>query len=345
MKNNIIDIKNTDEYLLNMLATTRNKDYYYKMSFNQKLNYDTFVCIISNFDEVDFIVECYNFIRANRELSYEEEKAFDLMLGEIFKLTEDKRLETFYDEACNFIGSTMETIDEEIDKSYDNGEDVYGRFDYVNEMFKNPYLILQFANAILEDVFYNDSASFEQIIHCEVKDANEITSKKDFVLDYLCSVGEFSLSDYLKENSNFSFLNYIYSDIDNCLDSWDDYMVKLNINRLKQIEKRCQKYASKNHIPQNYLYIIKKYLEDKEAKDLLKYFKEKYGDISYDGLNYVGQTLFRKYISEYIDELLEFDVDGCDLDFDIINNEYFNNEKEEEKGPCKIIKFDDYRKK
>ncbi len=347
--NNVINFKNSNEYILNKLATTKNKDYYYNMTLNQKINYNTVLCIISNFDDVDFILESYNLMCNSRKLSYEEEKAFDLMLGEIFKLTEDYRLEIFYDKACEFLGSTMETIDEEIDKCYDNDEDVYGRFDYVNEMFKNPYIILQFANTILEDVFYNDSASFDEIIHCEVKDVNEITSKKEFILEYLRSVGEFSLADYLKENSNFSFLNYIYSDIDNCLDSWDDYMSKLNINRLGQIEERCKKYESKNHIPKNYLYIVKNCLEKKNQTELLKLFKEKYGDISDDGFKYVGQTLFKKYIYEYINELLEFDVPGCELDFDIIDSEYFNvendNENEKEKEPCKILKFDNYRKK
>lgn len=351
MENNIINFKDTNEYLLNMLVSTKDRKYYDKMSYEQKISPKTVKAIIANFDDVDFILECYNFLDENIKIILDDDRtALTIMLGEIFKLTEDERLEEYYEMSCSYFASVLEIVDDIVDKAIDEDEEApFDRFGYIMDMYDDPYIRLQFVNVLLDDIFFNDCSSFEELVHCEVKGSSEITSKRQFILDYLYDIGEFSLADYLNDNSNFTFMNYLYGELDNVLDSWDSYMFRLNRERINCIYWKSQAYGEKNILPDNYLVIIKKILQNKKCSKLLNQFEVMFGDVEDDKLRYIGEIEFRKCIQEYIDDLLAYDAISDEIryeeDFkdDSFENEVKTKEENTPNEPCKILSLDSYR--
>lgn len=347
MKDNIVNLYTDYENKLNKMVNEHNKEVYYQMTSEEKKNLDTVKAVIDTFiEDVDFVIKCTNYYYKNAKPKSEDNLTIIIMLGKLHLITNDIRLKKVYDLSCNIIGDVLNKIDDFEENNYDYDELSYDRFKYITNEFKDPYLHREFANVLLEEIFFNDQSSFEEIVHCELTDKDELKTKEDkrnFILYYLEAIGEISLLEYLQTNNN-SFMDFLCDKLDDVLKNWGIYMFTLNNNRIHCIKWQSDKYGNDKVLPNNYLSIIKELIIKKKNQGLIDGFKRIYGEIEDCDISYVGETEYRKYIDDYIDELLEEDVEMLTYEQEREDLVVKKEEKEEIKEKCKIFNIDDYRK-
>lgn len=248
----IDELENDYEFMIEVIKHSRDKKLYNLCSDEIKSNYNFVKFMVETFkSDFNFIVDVAN--NYLKTVTDDNINAYELTVLISEGITSDMALEdpklcefklqasSFYEiELIKLAAALEQTNDESLKEEYGLG------FLYVLDTYEKSDTICNFfAKRLIDEIFYeNDDYTLEQILHMNFKSYSELEAYgiNTFLTDYIKKYDKY-LSSYVL--LQLDLLEPIKKSIRRIEKNWDNYVNRINSEKVNIYEKKVEKYVDK----------------------------------------------------------------------------------------------------
>lgn len=348
----IDELENDYKFMMEVINYTKDKNLYNLCSDEVKNNYEFIKFMVLTFkDDKQFISKLAKEYLVKTDEDSIEYKELAIIMSSLIDRINDYELLCF--KAKAFYLYNLERLEIEICLQKERDEywlKEFGKgFLFILEQYGSSEIITNFfAAKYLEEIFYKNKYSFEELIHLDCKNFNSIEKMglTNYLIKYIRNYDN-NLANYLCNHLNI--LDNLKKDILIVKYNWNNYIYNLNERRLDIIESETKNYIEERKLDFyiNYLEIIK--LAFKQL-NLVEYFRQ-YDDFLYiedaveitetqtnnkNKIINISEITCLEFTKKLILELLKKDV--VETNYSNYNQEV-SEEKNNVKEKVKVLEF------
>ena len=338
------------KFMIDVLRVSKDKNMYYNCSDELKGNFELSYFVIDKFrDDENFVLDvASNFFENNRD--NELKKDMLLLVADVLGEKDAKREDSFseirdeYFKAANDLVKSekrMASLYVEFTKGKEAKEFLGLGFRLYYE-FHPPCTAKIFAKSFLEDIFCDDLAELENIMHIQFYSLEKLKKYgiTKFLIEYVMAYDEV-LAIYLQEYEYL--LDDVKKKVDVLIENWDKYEEAIITSKRREFKslakKRMMKYDT-NYSYDDYLKFLKNYVV--EVSD---FFPDDLLSCDVELKNAILSVNDYRCLLDLIEiaKGVFYENYFCDLDDDEFEQHYIGYEKDDDE--CEIIDFSEALKK
>lgn len=263
----IDDLENDYQFMIDVIKYTRDKNMYNLCSTSVKNNYIFVKFLVQEFkNDLEFIsMVADNYLSSldKKDITFYE---LNILMCDIIGENCDTKYASYHIQKSLFYTSQMlafssfikqeedETVLAEFGLGFPFIIDEYGTSDVIQNFF---------ARNLINEIFYNDNMTLEELIHKQLKDYKkiEVQGINQYLIYYISSFDSY-LASYASVHPEL--LKNISKEVNNIITNWENYLDRINKRKIsifyQEVEKELEKlqYGVRFSLTELINYVVKK---------------------------------------------------------------------------------------